>query len=296
MVEIEEQTGFRDPFAWAMAAPEEAVIIDLVQAILREDIGPGDLSAALVPEPTRIRGQLVLREPAIVCGQGWFNQCFLTLDPGISIEWRVAEGSRVEVPGVVAELGGNARAILTAERSALNLLQTLSGTATTTAHLVALLQGRPTGLLDTRKTLPGLRVAQKYAVRCGGGRNHRMGLWDAVLIKENHIAACGSISAAVAQARKLAQGRWIEVETETLDEVNEALAAGADVIMLDDFSLADLTTAVQVIKGKAVSEASGNISADNLCAVADTGVDYLSMGSLTKHLRAIDYSLRLGTC
>lgn len=283
----------RDPFDEPTHAPDAGEIQALVQAALREDLGTGDLSAILVPGGQKALAELHLREPAVICGQPWFNACFRALAPGIRIEWEVQEGSAVETPGIIARIDGPARGILSAERSALNLLQTLSGTATETARLVRLLQGQHTRLLDTRKTLPGLRIAQKYAVRCGGGYNHRMGLWDAVLIKENHILACGSIQVAVDRARKMGKGRWVEVETENLDEVGQALDAGADVVMLDNFLLEDLREAVVRIRGRAISEASGNVTEASLPEIAETGVDYVSMGGLTKNLRAIDLSLRL---
>ncbi len=282
----------RDPFDAPANAPDPGAIQALVQAALKEDLGTGDLSATLVPAEQKARAELHLREPAVLCGQAWFNACFRALAPGVQVVWLVEECARVETPGIVAEVTGPARGILSAERSALNLLQTLCGTATETARLVRLLSGGRTRLLDTRKTLPGLRVAQKYAVRCGGGYNHRMGLWDAVLVKENHILACGSIQVAVDRARKMGKGRWIEVEAEDLDEVSQALDAGADVVMLDDFALEDLREAVERIRGRAISEASGNITEAMLPEIAGTGVDYVSMGGLTKHLRAIDLSLR----
>jgi nicotinate-nucleotide pyrophosphorylase (carboxylating) len=283
----------QDPFDVPAVPPDPGAIQTLVQAALREDLGSGDLSAILVPAGQKARAELHLREPALICGQTWFNACFRAFAPGVKVQWHVNEGVWVEAPGIIAEVTGPARGILSAERSALNLLQTLSGTATETARLVRLLSGGRTRLLDTRKTLPGLRVAQKYAVRCGGGYNHRMGLWDAVLVKENHILACGSIQVAVDRARKMGKGRWIEVETETLDEVSQALDAGADVVMLDNLVLGDLREAVGLIRGRAISEASGNVTEQTLPEIAGTGVDYVSMGGLTKHLRAIDLSLRL---
>jgi nicotinate-nucleotide pyrophosphorylase (carboxylating) len=282
-----------DPFAEMAGPPDAEEIQELVQAALREDLGSGDLSAMLVPAEQQARAELLLREPAVICGQAWFNACFRALAPGVRVQWAVDEAATVEQPGVVAEIAGPARAILSAERSALNLLQTLSGTATATAQLVKLLAGTRTRLLDTRKTLPGLRVAQKYAVRCGGGYSHRLGLWDAVLIKENHILACGSIQVAVDRARTMGKGRWIEVEAETLDEVSQALDAGADVVMMDNFSLEHLREAVDRIRGRAISEASGNVTEQTLPEIAATGVNYISMGRLTKNLRAIDFSLRL---
>lgn len=292
--------GPADPFAQGPARPDAAMLVREVEAALVEDLGPeglnGDLTAALVPAERVARATLLLKESAIVCGQAWFERVFSSLAPETRIDWQVPEGTPVTVdrePRVIATLEGPARAVLAAERAALNLLQTLSGTATETAHWVARLEGTDSRILDTRKTLPGLRHGQKYAVRCGGGYNHRLALWDAVLIKENHIAACGSIAAAVERARALGAGRWVEVETETLDEVDQALTAGADVIMLDELSMDDLATAVQRIRGRAVSEASGGVTPDTLAAVAASGVDYISVGALTKHLHAVDYSLRL---
>jgi len=283
----------RDPFDVPASPPDPGAIQTLVQAALKEDLGSGDLSAILVPASQKARAELHLREPAMICGQDWFNACFRALAPDVKVQWQVEEAVWVEAPGIIAEVTGPARGILSAERSALNLLQTLSGTATETARLVRLLAGGRTRLLDTRKTLPGLRIAQKYAVRCGGGYNHRMGLWDAVLVKENHILACGSIQVAVDRARKMGKGRWVEVETETLEEVGQALDAGADVVMLDNFALEDLRTAVERIRGRAISEASGNVTEQTLPEIASTGVDYVSMGGITKNLRAIDLSLRL---
>ncbi|WP_019627086.1 carboxylating nicotinate-nucleotide diphosphorylase [Thioalkalivibrio sp. ALJT] len=289
-----------DPFAQGPARPDAAMLVREVETALAEDLGPngldGDLTAALVPAERVARATLLLKEPTIVCGQAWFERVFTRLAPETRIDWQVPEGARVTVEGeprVIATLEGPARAVLAAERAALNLLQTLSGTASETARWVARLEGTESRILDTRKTLPGLRHGQKYAVRCGGGYNHRLALWDAVLIKENHIAACGSIAAAVARARELGAGRWIEVETETLDEVDQALAAGADVIMLDELAREDLIEAVRRIRGQAVSEASGGITPETLVQVAATGVDYISVGALTKHLHAVDYSLRL---
>lgn len=289
-----------DPFAQGAARPHAAMLVREVEAALAEDLGPngldGDLTAILVPAERAARATVILKETAVLCGQAWFERVFASLAPETRIQWQVAEGARITVddePRAVATLEGPARAVLAAERAALNLLQTLSGTATETARWVERVEGTNSRILDTRKTLPGLRHGQKYAVRCGGGYNHRLGLWDAVLIKENHIAACGTIADAVERARELGAGRWVEVETENLDEVDQALAAGADVIMLDAFSADDLATAVQRIRGRATSEASGDMTPQRLRAVAATGVDYISVGALTKHLHAIDYSLRL---
>ncbi|WP_019025149.1 MULTISPECIES: carboxylating nicotinate-nucleotide diphosphorylase [unclassified Thioalkalivibrio] len=297
--EHEHQHAPHDPFAQGPARPDAAMLVREVEMALAEDLGPntltGDITAALVPEERVARATLLLKEPGVLCGQAWFDRVFASLAPEIRIDWLVAEGTALEPDGAqpVATLEGPARAVLAAERAALNLLQTLSGTATETARWVARLGDAHSRILDTRKTLPGLRHGQKYAVRIGGGYNHRLGLWDAVLIKENHIAACGSIAAAVERARALGAGRWVEVETENLDEVEQALAAGADVIMLDELSRDDLATAVQRIRGRAISEASGGVTPDSLSEIAATGVDYISVGALTKHVRAIDFSLRL---
>ncbi len=288
----------RDPFAQnPVGAPDREALLREVQAALDEDLGPGglaaDRTAALIPEGRTARATLMLKEPAVLCGRAWFEQALQTLAPEIEVEWQAAEGARIDTPGPVATVAGPARALLAGERAALNLLQTLSGTATETHRWVRRLEGTASRVLDTRKTLPGLRHAQKYAVRCGGGHNHRLGLWDAVLIKENHIAACGSIAAAVARARELGSGRWVEVETENPDEVDQALDAGADVIMLDEFTSRDLAAAVRRIRGHAISEASGGVTLETLPLIAESGVDYISVGALTKHLHAIDLSLRL---
>ncbi|WP_024329054.1 carboxylating nicotinate-nucleotide diphosphorylase [Thioalkalivibrio sp. ALR17-21] len=290
-------TAPRDPFVRGPAAPDPAALEREVAAALEEDLGPGgmaaDVTAALVPAGRRARASLWLREDAVICGQPWAEHVLARLDPSLRIEWTVAEGEACTANTRIARIEGPARPLLAGERAALNLLQTLSGTATETARWVARLQDHHARILDTRKTLPGLRHAQKYAVRIGGGHNHRLGLWDAVLIKENHIAACGSIAAAVQQARTLGAGRWVEVETENLDEVDQALEAGADVIMLDELKTGDRAEAVRRIRGRAISEASGGVSADTLLKVAASGVDYISVGALTKHLRAVDLSLRL---
>ena len=287
----------RDPFVRGPAEPDPAALEREVAAALEEDLGPGgmaaDVTAALVPAGRHARASLWLREDAVICGQPWAERVLARLNPNLRIEWAVAEGEACAAETRIARIEGPARALLAGERAALNLLQTLSGTATETARWVARLQDHHARILDTRKTLPGLRHAQKYAVRIGGGHNHRLGLWDAVLIKENHIAACGSIAAAVQQARTLGAGRWVEVETENLDEVDQALAAGADVIMLDELAPAERAEAVRRIRGHAISEASGGVSAATLLEVADSGVDYISVGALTKHLRAVDLSLRL---
>lgn len=259
---------------------------------LAEDVGDGDITAQLIPAQRQARAQVVCREEAVICGVAWFNAVFAQLDPSIQISWQVKDGERVSADSPLCQLQGNARQILTGERSALNFLQTLSGTATSTAHYAALLAPYATQLLDTRKTLPGMRQAQKYAVSCGGGHNHRMGLYDAYLIKENHIMACGSIQAAVSQARQQHPERPVEVEVESLDELQHALSAGADIIMLDNFDLDGLRQAVELTAGRAKLEASGGVAPEQLSGIAATGVDYISVGALTKHLRAIDLSMR----
>jgi nicotinate-nucleotide pyrophosphorylase (carboxylating) len=280
----------------AQALPKD--IARVVAAALTEDIGKGDLTAALVPASQRAKAHVVSRESAVVCGRAWFDEVFRQLDPTVQITWTVADGTRVEPDAELCSLEGPARPILTGERSALNFLQTLSGTATAVAAYVARVQDTGVQILDTRKTLPGLRAAQKYAVRCGGGTNHRHGLYDGILIKENHILAAGSLSAAVHTALAMNSGVIVQVETETLAEVEEALSANADMLLLDNFPLEQLREAVAIrdsYRGKGrqvVLEASGNIDLDNVRAVAETGVDRISVGGLTKHLHAVDLSMR----
>jgi len=267
-----------------------------VARALEEDVGTGDLTAALVPIGRAGRATVVTREPAVLCGRPWFDEVFRQLDPGVRVAWDADEGAEVAAGARLCRLAGPARALLTGERAALNFLQTLSGTATTTRHWVQLVAGLPCRLLDTRKTLPGLRRAQKYAVRCGGGANHRIGLYDGILVKENHIVAAGSIAAAVGAARAAGAAVPVEVEVESLDELRQALDAGADMALLDEFSLEDLRAAVALNRGHPRGpirlEASGNVSIGTLRAIAETGVDYVSIGSLTKHLRAVDLSMR----
>jgi nicotinate-nucleotide pyrophosphorylase (carboxylating) len=267
-----------------------------VAAALREDVGGGDVTAQLVPEEQRVSGRVVTREDAVLCGRPWVEETFRRLDGDIRLSWRAADGERVAAGAVIFEIEGLARPILTGERTALNFLQLLSATATQTSRLAAAVAGTGCTVLDTRKTIPGLRTAQKYAVRCGGGRNHRMGLYDMVLIKENHIAAAGSITAAIAAARRAAQGVKVEVEVESLQELEEALRAGPDIVLLDEFSLEDLAAAVSLnrSRGKPVAlEASGSISLETARAIAATGVDFVSSGGLTKNVRAVDLSMRL---
>ncbi len=271
-------------------------IATVVSRAIAEDLRDGDLTAELIAAGTLAVARVVAREPATLCGRAWFDETFRQLDPRVSVEWRAADGTSITADAVVCELRGPAHSIVTGERTALNFLQTLSGTATATRALVEIVAGTRTRILDTRKTLPGLRLAQKYAVRCGGGENHRIGLFDAVLIKENHIAAVGSVSAAVATARRQSPDVMIEVEVESLTQLREALATDADRIMLDDFTLDDLRAAVSMRNAHGVKrqdlEASGSVNAATLRAVAETGVDFVSIGAITKHVRAIDFSMR----
>ncbi len=267
-----------------------------VSRALREDIGAGDVTAKLIAADARARARVLCRDAAVICGIAWFDESFRQVDSAVRVRWQIADGERVAPDTVLCELEGPARALLTGERTALNFLQLLSATATATARYVHAVAGTACRILDTRKTLPGLRTAQKYAVLCGGGQNHRMGLYDMVLVKENHIAAAGSIAAAVAAARALSPGVPVEVETENLAEVAAALAARCDVIMLDDFSLADLERAVALNRAAphpARLEASGSVSLERIGAIAATGVDFISVGGLTKHVQAVDLSMRL---
>lgn len=267
-------------------------IIQQVRHALQEDIGAGDITAGLIPAGQTARARVITREPATLCGRPWVDEVMRQVDPRIRIEWLAAEGERVESDRLLFTAEGPARSLLTAERTALNFLQLLSGTATTCRRYADKVSGTGARLLDTRKTLPGLRTAQKYAVTVGGCFNHRIGLYDAFLIKENHIAACGSIGAAVARARQQAPGKPVEVEVENLDELQLALAAGCEVIMLDDFIIDQLRDAVALCQGRALLEASGGVNEANLRDVAETGIDYISIGGLTKHCHAIDLSMR----
>lgn len=277
-----------------LTLPHDRVIRANVQAALDEDVGSGDLTAALVPADARADATVICREPAVLCGGAWFDAVFAALDGAIQVQWHAKDGARVQTNQTLCTLQGPARALLTGERTALNLLQTLSGTATAARRYADALAHSRTRLLDTRKTIPGLREAQKYAVRAGGGHNHRMGLYDGILIKENHIMAAGSIGAAVAKARAGASVA-IEVEVENLDQVDEALIAGADILLLDNFDLDGLREAVARAAGRAKLEASGGVTLDNIEAIASTGVDYISVGALTKHVRAVDLSMRIRT-
>ena len=263
-----------------------------IQLALSEDIGDGDITAQLIPANNYAKARVITREPMVLTGQPWVNALFKQLDPSVDIEWLAQEGDFLAANTPFLILAGNARSLLTGERPALNFIQTLSGTATKVRELVGLLEGTQTQLLDTRKTLPCLRIAQKYAVGVGGGKNHRLGLFDAFLIKENHIMAAGSITAAITQARQIVPNKPVEVEVETFAELEEALNAHADIIMLDNFSNDDMRQAVIHTAGRAKLEASGNITKVNLREVAETGVDYISMGAITKDVKAIDLSMR----
>jgi nicotinate-nucleotide pyrophosphorylase (carboxylating) len=267
-----------------------------VEAALREDIGSGDVTAALVPTAQRVRGSVITRESAVLAGRPWVDATFRHLDPQVQLAWHANDGEPITANQVVFDIAGSARPVLTGERTALNFLQLLSATATVTRRFVEAVSGTRCTILDTRKTIPGLRSAQKYAVLCGGGQNHRLGLYDRILIKENHIAAAGSLAGAIRAARSHAPGMTVEVEVESLAELEEALGSAPDIVMLDDFSHADLRSAVTLnhTRGRPVKlEASGSVSLESVRAIAETGVDYVSIGSLTKHIRAIDLSMRL---
>lgn len=274
---------------------DSEIIARQVSTALSEDVGGGDVTAALVPASQQVRASVVAREPAILCGTDWVDATFRQLDPAIRIEWQARDGERILPDMTVLRVIGFARPILTGERTALNFLQTLSATATTASRYVEAVAGTNCRILDTRKTLPGLRLAQKYAARCGGAQNHRMGLYDMVLLKENHIIAAGSIATAVATARKNSPDVPVEVEVESLGELDQALAAGADIIMLDELPPDDMRIAVErnrALGGKAKLEASGNVTLKTVREIALTGVDYISIGSITKHVQAIDLSMR----
>jgi nicotinate-nucleotide pyrophosphorylase (carboxylating) len=272
--------------------PADQVQADVARS-LAEDIGPGDATAALLPD-LPAQAWVVAKEAGTIAGRPWFDACFRALDPDVAIEWRVSEGDAVAAGTVLVTLAGRTRALVSGERAALNFLQTLSATATATARHVAAVAGSRTRILDTRKTLPGLRQAQKYAVRAGGGVNHRMGLYDAVMLKENHIHAAGSIAAAAAAARSLHPGLPLVIEVEDLHELDQALATGCDRILVDDFSREDLREAVRRAAGRTPLEVSGGVTLERLADIAATGVDYVSVGALTKHVQALDLSLRLG--
>lgn len=270
-----------------------SVETDVARA-LEEDVGSGDLTARLVPAGQIAHARVVTREAAVIAGRPWFDACFRALDPACRIDWRVNEGDTVEPDALLVEIRGKTRALLTAERPALNFLQTLSAVATATRPYVDAVRGTHAAILDTRKTLPGLRLAEKYAVRAGGGQNQRIGLYDGILIKENHIAAAGGIAPVLAAAFRLAgDGVPVQIEVETLDQLTQALAAGANLILLDNFSLDDMRHAVQINHGRALLEASGNVTLNSVRTIAETGVDRISVGGLTKHVRAVDLSMRI---
>jgi nicotinate-nucleotide pyrophosphorylase (carboxylating) len=276
--------------------PNPAYVSQTVALALEEDVGSGDLTAQLIPAERIARASVITREDAVLCGTAWFDEVFRQLDARVRITWSAADGEGIHADQVLCTLDGPARSLLTGERSGLNFLQSLSGTATVTRRYVDAVSGTSCRILDTRKTVPGLRVAQKYAVRCGGGTNHRIGLFDALLVKENHIAAAGSIGSAVSAARRLNSQVLLEVEVEDLAQLCQALDAGVDRILLDNFTLDDLRSAVQITRqhanARAQLEASGNMSLETLRAVAATGVDFISVGALTKHVRAVDLSMR----
>ena len=264
-----------------------------VAAALAEDIGTGDLTARLIPNASEARGRVITREDAVLCGTDWFNAAFETLDPTATILWHAKDGDRVEAGQALCDVVAGARALLTAERTALNFLQLLSGTATLTRRYVDTVAGTRAKIVDTRKTLPGLRLAQKYAVGVGGGTNHRIGLYDGILIKENHIIAAGGVAEVLAEAQRIAPSNvFIEIEVETLEQLGAALDAGARMILLDNMTLDQMAEAVRLTDGKAELEASGGVSLDRVRAIAETGVDRISIGGLTKDVRAIDLSLR----
>lgn len=277
--------------------PADAVAADVARA-LAEDVGPGDATAALLPD-VKDAAYLLCKQDAVICGRPWFDACLRALDPQVRIEWRIAEGDAAAAGSVLATVAGRARALVTAERTALNFLQTLSGVATATAAYVRAVEGTGARILDTRKTLPGLRLAQKYAVRAGGGDNHRMGLFDAVMLKENHVRMAGSVAAAIGAARAQRPELPLIVEVETLAQLREALDAGCERILIDDFDAPTRREAVRIARGAPYGgriplEVSGGIELDSVRAVAEDGVDCISVGALTKHVRAVDLSLKLG--
>ena len=269
----------------------QADISEAVSIALREDIGNGDLTAALIPADASAHANVICRQQAILCGLEWFNEVFRQLNETVKVTWLAHDGDAIHAGQSVCQIEGSTRTILTGERSALNFLQLLSGTATITHDYVRLLASSKTHLLDTRKTIPGLRSAQKYAVSCGGGSNHRMGLFDAILIKENHIIGAGSIEKAVSQAKLCAKP--VEVEVENMDELAQAIKAGADSVLLDNFDLDSMHEAVQFTRGRAKLEVSGGVEIEKIEAIAATGVDYISVGALTKHVHAVDFSMRI---
>lgn len=281
-----------NPFAPFDVALHDAMVAN-IRAALTEDIGRGDWTAMLLPESAQVTAKLMVREQAVLCGAPWFESVMHQIDPQLQIQWHFAEGDLMPAQAVVCDIEGAARSIMTAERCALNFLQLLSAVATVTRAYVRLVEGTKASILDTRKTLPGLRLAQKYAVRVGGGKNQRLALYDGILIKENHIAAAGSIRAAMDAAHALNASVSVQIEVENLDELRQALDAGATSILLDNFSHDMMREAVSIAAGKAVLEASGGVNQDTVRAIAETGVDRISIGALTKDLKAIDYSLRV---
>jgi nicotinate-nucleotide pyrophosphorylase (carboxylating) len=286
---LAEDLGFPLPNPLPLAGEGENVGLWPPKAI-------NDLTAQLIPAEQTARARVITREAAVIAGRPWFDACYRTLDPDCVIDWKVNEGDSVAAGDVLVEISGNARALLTAERPSLNFLQTLSAVATATRPYVEAVRGTHVAIMDTRKTLPGLRLAEKYAVRVGGGQNQRIGLFDGILIKENHIAAAGGIAPVLEAAFKLAGDEIsVQIEVETLGQLIEAVAAGANLILLDNFSLEDMRRAVQLTHGRALLEASGNITLETVRAVAETGVDRISVGSLTKHIRAVDLSMRIDT-
>lgn len=276
-----------------MKLPAHDSIESDIRRALGEDIGRGDVTAALIPGTTRAQARVISRQHAVLCGRAWFDEAFAQVDSAVTIAWNAEDGEAITPDQEICQLQGPARSLLTGERTGLNFLQMLSGVATTTRRHVQAIAHTPTRVLDTRKTLPGLRLAQKYAVLAGGGMNHRIGLFDAFLIKENHIAAAGSIAAAVAEAREQSDRLMIEVEVESLDQLGEAIEAGADRVMLDNFELTGMREAVLLNAGRVELEASGGVEIEDLVSIAETGVDYISVGALTKHLQAVDFSMRM---
>jgi nicotinate-nucleotide pyrophosphorylase (carboxylating) len=276
-----------------LTRPSDEDILANVRMALAEDVGSGDITAALIPAAAHATARVITREDGILCGRAWVDRVFAELDPSVSLAWQVEDGGAIAAGDLLFSVSGPARALLTGERSALNFLQLLSGTATTCQRYARLVAGTGVRLLDTRKTIPGLRMAQKYAVACGGCYNHRIGLYDAFLIKENHIQAAGGIAEAVRAARAYAPGKLVEVEVENPQELAQALAAACDRIMLDNFSLAQMAAAVRLCGGRVPLEASGNVTEQTLRPIAETGVDYISIGALTKDCKALDLSMRL---
>ena len=275
-----------------MRPPPQQVVADDVRRALQEDLGTGDCTASLVAEKNSLQTRIICRDHAVLCGQPWVDQTFRQLDAGIVISWQISDGDTMKPDQEICRLQGSARSILSGERTALNFLQTLSGTATCTRRYTDAVAGTGAIILDTRKTVPGLRLAQKYAVRCGGASNHRIGLFDAILIKENHISAAGSITAAVKAALDLYPDLLLEVEVENFEQLEEAEAAGAQRVLLDNFSIVDLKTAVSRFKDRIGLEASGGINLETVRTVAETGVDFISTGDITKSVRAVDFSMR----